>query len=420
MQVAALKQLVIGILIGIVIGSGVLYGLASAEIISIMPSGVVKKLPKEIPIGVLLPLQGPLSTYGNKWKYAVQMAFEDVNNYVKLLGYDITFKPLIEDTQVNPELALTAVKNLYSKGVKVIIGPAASSEVKAIASTVNSYKIVVISPSSTAPDLAIPNDFIFRLVIIDAIQGRAIAKLILKHNITKVVVLYRKDDWGQGLFDAFKENFESLGGTVVGIPFDPKAEEFSAEVRQAADALQNIGTGGSGVLLISFEDDGVSVLNTAKDIEILGQVMWFGCDGTAFSGKIPSQVGDFVIRVGGLPSTIFYPQKSVKTDEFRQRYLNEVGEEIDSYGLNIYDCVWVAALSILEAGEYDGEVIKNVLPEVASRYFGVSGWALLDEAGDRIGGGDYIIVKIVQEGSGLKWIEAGTYIIAKDIIEFRE
>ena len=381
---------------------------------------VEAQLPEEIPIGALMAITGPLSSFGKRHSLAAQMAIDDVNEYVAKLGLNVRFKLIVEDTKVLPEEALARIQSLAAQGVKVVVGPLASSEVTAVKGFADANKIVVISHSSTAPALAIPGDFIFRFVPTDIYQGRALARLAEALGLRKVVVIYRGDPWGDGLFEAFKENFEGLGGTVRGVRYDPTAKDLSPEVRIASESVSAWGAGPDvGVLLISFEDDGISVLSSAKEDPVLMGVRWIGTDGTAISTKVAEQVGDIAVKVGGFPNTLYNPTLSPKQEEFRKRFYEVAGEDPDAYTYNIYDAIWVAALAIIEARTYDSEIIAKILPDVASRYFGVSGWTILDENGDRAGG-DYGIWSVVEVDGKYEWKLTGIYSLATDSVTLKE
>ncbi len=396
---------------------GLVIGAAAAPALMAPPKGVKKRLPKEIPIGALLALTGHLSSFAKRHEAAARMAIKDINEYVKRLGYDVKFKLYVEDTKCSDEEALAKIQALAAKGIKVVLGPLASSEVKAIKSFADSNKIVVISHSSTSPALAIPSDFIFRFVPTDEFQGRALAKYMVSRGFKKVAVIYRGDPWGDLLFESFKKNFEELGGVVKGVRYDPHAKELSAEVRRLSDIVKEFGMGPeTAVLLISFEDDGLAVIKAAEEDPVLSTVPWVGTDGTAGSLKLAKEAGEFLVKVGGLPSTIFNPTLSPKQKAFAERFKREYGEAPDSYCFTIYDAAWVAALTILEVGEYNPELIAKALPEVASRYFGVSGWTLLNEAGDRAGG-DYIIMKLAKVGDKYEWVEEAIYVYSADAIQ---
>ena len=50
--------------------------------------------------------------------------------------------------------------------------------------------------------------------------------------------------------------------------------------------------------------------------------------------------------------------------------------------MNAYEATWVAALSVLAAGQNNGQAIQKALPGVANNYFGASGWTQLQASGD--------------------------------------
>ncbi|OYT62265.1 MAG: hypothetical protein B6U69_02040 [Thermofilum sp. ex4484_15] len=396
-------------------------GIITALVLSCLiaaPSLYADGLPKEIPIGALLAMSGPLSTFGKREAIAAQMAIEDVNAYVAKLGLNVKFKLYIEDTKVSPEEALARLSSLAAQGVKVVIGPMASSEVAAIKSFADSNRIVVISQSSTAFQLAIPGDYIFRFVPTDLFQGKALAKLAEALGLKKVAVIYRGDAWGDGLFAAFKANFERIGGVVEGVRYDPASKDLSPEVRRLSSIVSRFGAGPDvGVLMISFEDDGISILTVARDDPVLMKVKWFGTDGTAQSTKMVEEVGPIMAKLGGFPSTLFQPAMSPKQREFAKRFEKRAGEAPDAYSLNVYDAVWVVALAIIESRSYDGETIAKILPDVASHYFGVSGWTILDANGDRAFG-DYAIWSVVKKGKKYVWEIAGMYSYITDKVTF--
>ncbi len=435
----ALLNLIAGLIVGLIIGGGLVYAFAGApaqtvtttitetagagatvtvtETTTVTKTQAAAALPEEIPIGVLLPLSGDLSSFGEKWKNAITLAEQDINEYVAKMGLNVKFKFYIEDTKTSPEGALAALQTLAAKGIKLVIGPAASSEVAAVKSYADANKIVIFSPSSTAPSLAIPNDYIFRNVVTDIYQGKALARLMWDSGVRKVVAIYRGDDWGVGLFEVTKKRFEELGGTMEGVKYDPAATELSAEVRKASSLVSQFGAGEDvAVLLISFEDDGISVLTLAANDPVLSRVKWFGTDGITYSTKIAEQIGDIMVKLNVM-STLMVPPESPKKTAFMERYESKFGVEPDSYTLNIYDNAWILALAVLETEKYDGETIAKILPDVAEKYFGVSGWTNLDEVGDRLPT-DYTIAKVVEEDGKYVWVDAGKYVPATDTIQW--
>ncbi len=103
-----------------------------------------------IKIGLLVDLSGPLTTYGQDIRDATTIAMENVNSYFMNQSKPYRVQLFVEDTQVNPKIALDKVQDLYGKGVTMMVGPMGSGEVKQMAEYVTSNKLIIVSPSSTA------------------------------------------------------------------------------------------------------------------------------------------------------------------------------------------------------------------------------------------------------------------------------
>jgi len=383
---------------------------------------VKSTLTGEVKIGGLFCLTGDLATYGENEYTAAQLAAKHVNMFLKAIGANWTITIVAEDTQTKPDLALEKVESFAARGIKLLIGPLSSGEVRAIKGYCDANKILAISQSSTAPDLAIPDDFIFRFCPTDKFgQGPAIARIIYDDGKRYIIPVVRNDPWGTGLEEAVAKRFTELGGTVLeGVRYAPEAQEFSAEAADLANkvsaAIEKYGADKICVLHISFEEV-TAFFTAASEYDVLSSVKWFGSDGTCASSAILEDpvVRDFAFKVQ-YPSTIFAPMESAKWDMVRRSVMKILGREPESYSYAVYDIVWAYALSILKTDSTDPEAIKAVLPDVARSFFGASGYIDLDENGDRKAG-DYVIWQIVKTDTGeYTWKVVGKYIYATDSV----
>ena len=383
---------------------------------------VKSTLTGEVKIGGLFCLTGDLATYGENEYTAAQLAAKHVNMFLKAIGANWTITIVAEDTQTKPDLALEKVESFAARGIKLLIGPLSSGEVRAIKGYCDANKILAISQSSTAPDLAIPDDFIFRFCPTDKFgQGPAIARIIYDDGKRYIIPVVRNDPWGTGLEEAVAKRFTELGGTVLeGVRYAPEAQEFSAEAADLANkvsaAIEKYEADKVCVLHISFEEV-TAFFTAASEYDVLSSVKWFGSDGTCASGAILEDpvVRDFAFKVQ-YPSTIFAPMESAKWDMVRRSVMEILGREPESYSYAVYDIVWAYALSILKTDSTDPEAIKAVLPDVARSFFGASGYIDLDENGDRKAG-DYVIWQIVKTDTGeYTWKVVGKYIYATDSV----
>lgn len=427
----------------LVIGVGAGYALAGAaaqvktETVTVSQQGVVTQTVKvttteiatvtrqaaalsgEIPIGALLALSGAFSAEGAITKVGAELAIEDLNSYAKSLGLPITFKLLVEDSATDPTTALQKTQALYAKGVKAIVGFSSSPEVRAVKSYADSNKIVICSYGSVASDLSLP-DYVFRLVPPDRYTGKALARLMYDYGVRYVYIIYVNDAWGSGFAAYVNSRFKDIGGSVIDmVGYDPKKNDFSAELATAAprikEAINSYGSDKVAVLVIGREEV-ATIASQAESYPELMSITWFGTDGTALNSKIIEVAGKQLATVK-LISPIFAPTESPKYVDFANRFRARVGENPGTWPALTYDCTMLVGLSIIEAGKYDGEAIKNALPLIAKRYFGASGWTLLDDNGDRAGG-NYDAWAVVMKDGKATWERVAAIDVASDTVSW--
>ncbi|MBO3803157.1 MAG: ABC transporter substrate-binding protein [Candidatus Brockarchaeota archaeon] len=396
-----------------------------AALVGVGPEAPIRtSLTGEVKLGGLFSLSGVLASYGENEYTAALLAAEHVNALLGSLGEEWTLAIVAEDTQTSPSVCLEKVESFAARGIKLLIGPLSSAEVRAIKGYCDANKILAISQSSTAPDLAIAGDYIFRFCPSDEFgQGPAIGRILYDDGKRYMIPVSRNDAWGVGLEEAAAKRFRELGGTVLpGIRYSPDAVEFAAEAADLASKVQSAvskyGADKVCVLHISFEEVN-AFFTAASEYEVLTSVKWYGSDGTCAAGSMVEDpvVAEFAHRVQ-YPSTIFAPTESAKWEMVRQNGIKVLGREPESYSYAVYDIVWAYALSILKTGSTDPEAIREVLPEVASSFFGASGWIELNEEGDRKAG-DYVIWQIVKTDAGTyDWKVVGKYVLDTDSVEW--
>ena len=376
----------------------------------------------EVKIGVLLPLTGDLASYGEAARAAALLAEQDINAWLQAAGAPFTVKMVIEDTQTDPTVAQQKFDTLAAQGIKFMLGPMTSAEVSALKERADTQQILLISPSSTAPQLAIPDDFVFRFCPTDLIQGPAIAKIMQADGVEVVVALVRADDWGRGLIESSKEAFLKMvpDGKVEVIEYDPKNPNFAQQVAQLNDLVTKyMGEGKKvGVLLISF-NEAVQVFQQADQYDTLKQVRWYGSDGTALLSEIVNDpvAGKFAAQVKFI-NPIFAAAKSNKYEDVNKRLTEELGRVPDTYAFALYDSAWVVTLALMAVGDYDSVKVKEILPTTARIFYGTTGEIVLNEAGDRAFA-DYALWEVVETSPGqYEWVNVGMYKYASNSIEW--
>ncbi len=370
-------------------------------------SGTAQGLPKEIPIGLAIAVSGGYAVDGPRRLKGALLAIEEMNQLLEKAGAPFRFKPIHEDTKANPQEAVNVIKRFISQGIQVIIGPLSTSETAAVMPIVNKAHVVVISPSSTGKAAAFPNDYVFRMPPPDTAQGPALARLIHQLGYTKLVIIARNDDYGRGLATLVKDTFQKLGGKVSMILYHPEKPDLSQEVNSLATEVSKFGADKhTAVLIIAFDNDGRQILEKASQIDVLGKVQWFGPDSMARKTFLESpKIAEFLAKVHILITSPAIPKNPV-TKHFEEAYQKKYGEKPTPYAYYAYDAAWLAMLSVLVAGKYDGQAIKTVLPVVAFHFMGATGHKMLDKNGDAAIA-DYAISTVVKTPSGYAFKQIG-------------
>lgn len=349
--------------------------------------------PRGAVLGALLALTGDYSSTGEASQAALEIALSEINEYFSDIGSETRVKLIIEDTKTDPMTALEKLKSLAKRGVKIVIGPQTSAEVKAVKNYADENGILLLSQSSTAPSLSIPKDNVFRFCPDDTLQAQAIANLIWEDGVRVIVPMWRGDAWGDELSEATRDSFEKLGGKVIdGIRYSPTTKDFSQEleflnlkVRQAIAQYGEIKA--VGVNLIAFEEV-APIFVQAQNYPIFSKLKWYGSDSTALSkGLINSEQAAQFAVITGFPNPIYGGERILqKTEKYvlvKEQIQKRIGRVPDPYAIAAYDAFWVASLTYLVAGIDNYRALKKTLLRTADSYFGATGWTILNEAGDR-------------------------------------
>jgi len=383
-------------------------------IIAVIAAALLMQQPttKAVKIGALAPLTGGLQSYGIGMKNAVELAVEDANQMCA--GKGIKFELLVEDTATDPNQALQKLQVLYGKGARLIVGPMASSEVSAVKSFADQNHIVVVSPSSTSPLLAVA-DWVFRMVPTDAAQGKAIVDLMQKLGIKRAAIIYRNDAWGVGLKDVIVSEAQKLGIQIAaaeGYDPDPKAfpQAMPTVVSKASKAIGQPSPD-AAVIFVTFEGDGVAAMSAAGSDPVLSKVRWIGTDGIAKSEVLIKQVGQYmaaakILGTIAAPPDPNDPNYKAFVEKFKAKY----GKDPVAYDPYSYDAAMILMKIVCQLGTDDPDKVKATLEQWGRNgtYVGVTGRVYLDEYGDRAYT-NYVIWGVVVEGGQPKYIDAGYY-----------
>jgi len=344
----------------------------------------------------------------------------DLNAYASELGYNVNFKFVIDDAQGSATIHLEKVQGFKAMGIDIFIGGGWSSHAKVALSYCNDNDMLMFSPTSSSPLLAISNDNYFRLSPTDNVQVTAISKMLTSQGIKAIIILQRSDAWADGIYNYLEPHFKGEGGVIYEkIRYACEATEFSSYLQvaeiKAREAVSKYGAKHVGVQIISF-DEFVTIITQAERYPTLYSLTWFGTDGSAMvqhaCDNAPRQSSHLKVY-----SPVAAPAQSEKFTKLYDRYFALLNQPLGFYSACTYDIAWILAQSILGANSVKAHDIIPILPNIAKNYYGASGLTKLNEDGDRYGS-NYQIWSYRKEGHITKPYVAGFYNMESDSIKW--
>ena len=374
------------------------------------------ELSGEIPIGAIVPITGKLANSGEENKIGYELAVVDFNKYLEEKGAGWSLSITSEDSQTSPTVSLEKVQALYAQGIQHVIGPQSSGNIQNIKGYVDSNNILIISPSSTSPLLAIPDDSIFRLAPDDSNQAVAIAKLLEDAGISVLVPVWREDAWGVGLDTAIRDAFPARGGIVDdGIGYSPEISDFSTEASLLAEIVRgHVDENDAEKVAVVFFGFGEAKLffQSASTHDILNDVRWFGADGTAKRDFIEDPIALGFSTDTDFTAVVVASGKNDLSKHVEDTVMTELGRIPSTYASSAYDAIWLLGLSMERTQSTDVTELTAAFPEVAAEHQGALGSTELNENGD-LAQTNYDVWTI----SDAQWTQAGVYYAATDSIE---
>ncbi|AZV45791.1 branched-chain amino acid ABC transporter substrate-binding protein [Nautilia sp. PV-1] len=186
---------------------------------------------KDIKVGVLQPLTGPIASFGQKTLDGIKLVHEKYNKLPN--GDKIVL--VVVDNQFDKVQTVNGYKRLASgENVVAIEGPLASSMALAVKRFAGATKTPTVTQIATNPRVTKGSKYLTRACFTDDFQGTVAAKYALKHNLKNAVVVFdMKQDYSVGLARAFEKAYKQGGGKILKKLFiNTGDKDFNAQVAQ--------------------------------------------------------------------------------------------------------------------------------------------------------------------------------------------
>ena len=339
-------------------------------------------------IGVIAPLSGDLAALGLGIKNSVDLAIKQANDNKAIPGW--TLELAAEDDQATPDVGKNAATKLASDpDVVGVVGTLNSSVAQSVQPVLASAKITMVSPANTNPSLTQGADFAtapkrtypnyFRTCTTDSIQGPFAARYLFeKAGIKEVATVNDKKTYGQGLVNAFTEEYTKLGGKITAAetinpdddkydaviskikPSNPKAVYYGGEFPQAGPLSQQMKAAGLNVPLMG--GDGIF---SGEFIKLAGA----------------TADGDLATSVGAPTDTL--PSATAFVEAYKAAGYQEPYEAYGAYAFDAANAI-INALKTSLASAASAEAARQPTIDAMAKvaFDGVTGKVAFDEFGD--------------------------------------
>ncbi|WP_349434466.1 ABC transporter substrate-binding protein [Pararhizobium sp. A13] len=252
---------------------------------------------------------------------------------------------VVTDDGCNPQLGADAAGKVVNvSGAIGVVGPWCSGAVISAANSVTiPAGVTLITPAGTSPVITTlkDNDTVFRSVPSDEYQGQVLARAMLKRGTKTIAVSFINNDYGKGLAEAFKKEYEAKGGTIAGYAAHEEGKpSYRSDLAELAKGEADT------VLVLDYGDtSGLTVVREAIENDFFKYFV--GGEGMKSSALIKG-IGSENLENFFVSSPVGLESASLNL--FNDGFKAAGGDPNAVFANTGYDAVFMLALAIEKAG----------------------------------------------------------------------
>ena len=302
----------------------------------------------------LFPLTGSMAYLGPANIATMKLAQKDINAAGGVLGKDIEITSADTSDADHADQNTSSAQSVLAKNPSVVVGPPSSSVVKNTYKQVTSAKVPMISSGATSTAFSGLNDYFFRTIPPDTVQGAVLGQIIAQDGVKNLAVAVFNDEYGTSLRDVVVKTVEDAGVKVVygeKDTFDPAETNFSSMVTAIKAANPD------AVLVVAFDQ----TVPLVKELAAQGidTHKLYMTDGNTVDHSSDFEAGLLKGSTGTIPGA--HP-----TEEFQKNVKSFNAKVTDfTYTAETYDAIVLAALAAQKGGATDGATVQKNLMAVS-------------------------------------------------------
>lgn len=309
----------------------------------------------EILIGEVGSLTGNEATFGTSTRDGIELAVRQANASGGVKGKKL--RVVVLDDQGKSEEAATAVTRLVTQDkVVAVLGEAASSKSLAMAPIAQSFKVPMITPSSTNPGITKAGEFVFRTCFTDPFQAWVMAQFAAKSLKVKKAAVLRdmKNDYSVSLSNIFIEDFKKMGGEIVA------EQSYSSGDVDFKSQLTSIKSKNPDVVYLPGYYTEVGLIGRqAKELGFTAPFL----GGDAWDSAKLTEIAAGALD-GSYFSNFYSPEdKAPETQKFIADYKSAFGAQPDSIAAMGYDAARVLIEALRRAASDSSDDLRKAILE---------------------------------------------------------
>ncbi len=325
--------------------------LASTAMVSMTSAETIK-------LGVILGYTGPIESLTPDMAAGAELAIKEVSKSGALLGGAKVIPVRGDTTCIDSAAAIATTERLVtSDKINAIVGGDCSGVTTAMLQNVAlANGIVMVSPSATSPALSTikDNGLFFRTAPSDARQGQVLTAVLQDKGVKSAALTYTNNDYGKGLANSIKTNFEKAGGKItISAAHEDGKGDYTAEVGALAAA-------GGEVLIVAgyLNQGGKGIIQAALDT---GAFETFVLPDGMIGDSLPKDIGsDLNGSYGTVPGT-----DSPGATKFSEM-AKAAGFKAGPFTSESYDAAALIMLAMQAAGSSQSKMFKDKVMGVAN------------------------------------------------------
>ncbi|HEX7022648.1 MAG TPA: ABC transporter substrate-binding protein, partial [Trueperaceae bacterium] len=265
------------------------------------------------------------------------------------------------DTEGTVDAGFTAAQKLINvDGVLALVGPTSLS-FSGSKQLILDSGVPMVTPTAGTTELDHANGtYFFRTVPSDALGGRAVARaatdpsyLAQQQAFSHPVLMVGQAPAMISFENPIVQAFEDYDAPVAGVvEYTPGKPSYRSEAQQA------LGNNPDLIVLVGTPEDSARIMQAAFQAGYTGN--WFVTQDQTTPEFVDLVTAQLANGIYGLEE-VASPESAQRNQEFRERYKEYSGKEVQIFGVNTYDAMNVVALAMLAAYLEDGSVTRDTI-----------------------------------------------------------